>query len=154
MQSYFESVAVQTNNPHLAMTRLFMFFQLLTSHTTHDIELWSATIAHYRSLLRLHSSSFEMTRLASMRMDLLAQGMGVDSPLPMNLGREDGMRECGGILGDGFAAVGASGGMGGQGGGGGFGDMMGGGGLKREVMDSGSAEEWIARQGDEGLLLC
>ena len=89
-----------------------------------------------------------------MRMDLLAQGMGVDSPLPMNLEREDGMRECGGILGGGFAVVGASGGMGGQGGVGGFGDMMGGGGMKREVMDPGSAEEWIARQGDEGLLLC
>jgi hypothetical protein len=142
------------------MTRLnfslagtFMFFQLLTSHTTHDIELWSATIAHYRSLLRLHSSSFEMTRLASMRMDLLARGMGVDSPLPPNLEREDGMRECGGILGGGFAGIGV-GVVGGQGGSWGFGDEMGGGGLKREVMDPGSAEEWIARQGDGGLLLC
>ncbi|KAH7336388.1 fungal-specific transcription factor domain-containing protein [Rhexocercosporidium sp. MPI-PUGE-AT-0058] len=88
------------------MTRLnfslagtFMFFQFLTSHTAQDIELWSATIAHYRSLLRLHSTSFEMTRLASMRMDLLAQGMGVDSPIPLNLEREGSMRETGGILG-------------------------------------------------------
>ncbi|KAH6711124.1 fungal-specific transcription factor domain-containing protein [Leptodontidium sp. MPI-SDFR-AT-0119] len=135
------------------MTRLnfslagsFMFSQFLTSHTTHDIELWSTTIAHYRSLLRLHSTSFEMTRLASMRMDLLAQGMGVDSPLPLNLEREDSIRESGGILGRGFGVVGVGLGMS---------DVVGfGDGLKREVLDPRSAEEWIMRQGDGGLLLC
>lgn len=88
-------------------------------------------------------------------MDLLAQALGVDSPLPLNSEREDGMREYGGILGSGFADVAIGGGVGGQVGGvPGFGDVMGGGALKREVMDPASAEEWIARQGDGGMLLC
>lgn len=81
-----------------------------------------------------------------MRMDLLAQGMGVDSPLPLNLEREDSIRESGGILGGGFGVVGVGLGMS---------DVVGfGDGLKREVLDPRSAEEWIMRQGDGGLLLC
>ncbi|KAL2068896.1 hypothetical protein VTL71DRAFT_15234 [Oculimacula yallundae] len=154
------------------MTRLnfslagsFMFSQLLTSHTSLDIELWSATIANYRSLLRLHSTSFEMTRLASLRMDLLAQGIGVDSPLPLQLEHEDSMQANGGILGSGFNDVNVNVAGGDVGVGGvamgmgecvGFGNEggMGGGGLKREILDPGAAEEWIVRQGGGGLLHC
>jgi hypothetical protein len=63
---------------NFALAGTFMFFQLLTSSTTHDIEFWSNTISHYRSLLRLHSHSSDMTKLACTRMDILAAGMGVD----------------------------------------------------------------------------
>ena len=63
-----------------ALAGTFIFFQRLTSITTHDIEFWFDTISHYRSLLRLHSLSFDMTKLACTRMDLLAAGMGVDPP--------------------------------------------------------------------------
>ncbi|KUJ15379.1 uncharacterized protein LY89DRAFT_670856 [Mollisia scopiformis] len=105
---------------NFALAGTFMFFQLLTSITTSDIEFWSETIAHYRSLLRLQSLSFDMTKLACTRMDLLAQGMGVDPPCS---GGEEGR------------------GVGGGGGGG-------------VVLTPGSAEEWIARQGHEGMLLC
>lgn len=98
-----------------------MFFQLLTSITTHDIEFWSSTISHYRSLLRLQSHSFDMTKLACTRMDLLAQGMGVDPPGGMEGGQEMQGRVVSG---------------------------------KGTVLTPGSAEEWIARQGHEGMLLC
>lgn len=96
-----------------------MFFQLLTSVSTHDIEFWSNTISHYRSLLRLQSQSFDMTKLACMRMDLLAAGMGVDPPA------EEGMQM-------GWEAVEGRG----------------------MVLTPGSAEEWVAKQGHEGLLVC
>lgn len=56
----------------------FMFFLLLTSVDDSDVEFWSMQIEHYRGLLRLQSISFDMTKLASARMDLLAAGMGVD----------------------------------------------------------------------------
>ncbi|XMA09335.1 hypothetical protein WAI453_002126 [Rhynchosporium graminicola] len=132
----------------------FMFFQLLTSHTSPDIELWSATIAHYRSLLRLHSTSFEMTSLASMRMDQLAQGMGVDSPIPLHLEREDSMQANGGILGSEFSDVSIGGAGLGMGDCVGFGTLTGSDSLKREVLDPVSADNWILRQGDGGFLLC
>jgi hypothetical protein len=97
-----------------------MFYQLLTSITTPDIEFWSATISHYRSLLRLQSHAFDMTKLACVRLDLLAAGMGVDLP-------ELGGEETEGIeMGEG----------------------------RKVVLTPGSAEEWIARQGHEGMLLC
>ena len=104
---------------NFALAGTFMFFQLLISITTHDIEFWSNTISHYRSLLRLHSQSFDMTKLACTRMDLLAAGMGVDPPV-----REG--EEMGEIGGDG----------------------------RKVALMPGSAEEWIARQGHEGMLLC
>lgn len=104
---------------NFALAGTFMFFQLLTSITTHDIEFWSSTISHYRSLLRLQSHSFDMTRLACTRMDLLAASMGVDPPA----------RE-----GEGMGEIGADG--------------------RTVVLMPGSAEEWIARQGHEGMLLC
>lgn len=56
----------------------FMFFLLLTSVDDTDVEFWSTQIEHYRRLLKLQSISFDMTKLASARMDLLAAGMGVD----------------------------------------------------------------------------
>jgi hypothetical protein len=96
---------------NFALAGTFMFFQLLTSISTHDIEFWSSTISHYRSLLRLQSHSFDMTKLACTSMDLLAAGMGVDPPVDTDKG--DGT-----------------------------------------VLTPGSAEEWIARQGHEGMLLC
>jgi hypothetical protein len=71
---------------NFALAGTFMFFQLLTSITTHDIEFWSSTISHYRSLLRLQSHSFDMTKLACTRMDLLAAGMGVDPPIEQGEG--------------------------------------------------------------------
>lgn len=95
-----------------------MFYQLLTSITTPDIEFWSTTISHYRSLLRLHSHAFDMTKLACKRLDLLAAGMGVD-------GVGEGERGGGGRDGE-----------------------------RGMVLLPGSAEEWIARQGHEGMLLC
>ncbi|KAN0090423.1 Fungal specific transcription factor domain containing protein [Hyaloscypha variabilis] len=104
---------------NFALAGTFMFFQLLTSITTHDIEFWSNIISHYRSLLRLQSHSFDMTKLACTRMDLLAAGMGVDPPV------KEGER-IGEISGDG----------------------------RKVVLMPGSAEEWIARQGHEGMLLC
>jgi hypothetical protein len=108
---------------NFALAGTFMFFQLLTSITTHDIEFWSNTISHYRSLLRLQSHSFDMTKLACTRMDLLAAGMGVDPPVEQG----EGMGEI-------------------------VGERQGGG--KKVVLTPGSAEEWIARQGHEGMLLC
>lgn len=57
-----------------------MFFLLLTSVSEADVEFWSSQIEHYRGLLRLQSISFDVTKLASARMDLLAAGMGVDPP--------------------------------------------------------------------------
>ena len=109
---------------NFALAGTFMFFQLLTSVTTHDIEFWSNTISHYRSLLRLKSHSFDMTKLACARMDLLAAGMGVDPPQTTSIDDqlEEGV-ECGA-------------------------------GVKKIVLTPGSAEEWIARQGHEGMLLC
>jgi hypothetical protein len=104
---------------NFALAGTFMFFQLLTSITTHDIEFWSNVISHYRSLLRLQSHSFDMTKLACTRMDLLAAGMGVDPPV-----REG--EWIGEISGD----------------------------RRKVVLMPGSAEEWIARQGHEGMLLC
>jgi hypothetical protein len=82
--------------------------------------------------LRLQSHSFDMTKLASTRMDLLAAGMGVDPPamegeetegmgISINSSRVDGN----GI-----------------------------GGTRKTVLTPGSAEEWIARQGYEGMLHC
>lgn len=108
-----------------------MFFQLLTSVTTHDIEFWSNTISHYRSLLRLQSHSFDMTKLASTRMDLLAAGMGVDPPSVA--GEDDD--EGNGVGMENLRGVGGVGG-------------------RKTVLTPGSAEEWIARQGHEGMLLC
>ena len=69
-----------------------MLYHLLTSITTHDIEFWSSTISHYRSLLKLQSHSFDMTKLVCMRMELLAAGMGVDPPVQEG----EGMGEIGG----------------------------------------------------------
>jgi len=97
-----------------------MFFQLLTSITTYDIEFWSNTIAHYRSLLRLQSHSFDMTKLACVRMDLLAAGMGVDPPAQEGVEIRDGSMDNE----DGFGGVGA----------------------RKVVLTPGSAEEWIARR--------
>ena len=106
---------------NFAIAGTFMFFQLLTSITTHDIEFWSNTISHFRSLLRLQSHSFDMTKLACTRMDLLAAGMGVDPPVGDLEGSVE-MNEADGT--------------------------------KKVVLMPGSAEEWIARQGHEGMLLC
>lgn len=130
----------------------FMFFQLLTSITTPDIEYWSATISHYRSLLRLQSLSLDMTKLACTRMDLIAQGMGLGDaaaemeghsgsmgPGEMGMGGFDEAGLCAGY-GDGF----------GTGSGVGIGRGIG----RGIVLAPGSAEEWIARQGHEGMLLC
>jgi hypothetical protein len=118
---------------NFALSGTFMFFQLLTSVTTQDIEFWSNTISHYRSLLRLQSHSFDMTKLASTRMDLLAASMGVDPPQMEDGG---GMGEAGMELRD---SVGRG--------------AMGGGAVKT-VLTPGSAEEWIASQGHEGTLHC
>ena len=120
---------------NFALSGTFMFFQLLTSVTTHDIEFWSKTISHYRSLLRLQSHSFDMTKLASTRMDLLAAGMGVD-PTAMEGEKIEGM---GGVRIEGSRDTGR---MGGEGG------------VIKTVLTPGSAEEWIARQGYEGMLHC
>ena len=95
-----------------------MFFQLVTSITTHDIEFWPNTISHYRSLLRLHSHSSDMTKLACTRMDILAAGMGVD-PASGEGERVMEMAEDG----------------------------------MKQVLIPESAEEWIARQRHEGMLL-
>ena len=126
----------------IAMTRInfalsgtFMFFQLLTSVTTHDIEFWSNTISHYRSLLRLQSHSFDMTKLASTRMDLLAAGMGVDPPAI----EEEEIEGIGGMRIDSLRDASRIGGEGN---------------VRKTVLTPGSAEEWIARQGHEGMLHC
>lgn len=117
---------------NFATAGTFMFFQLLTSITTRDIEFWSDTISHYRALLRMHSLSLDVVKLACTRMDLLAQGMGVDR------------HEGGGVVNEVCR--------------GGFGVGMGvnrvGEVGKRIFLDLGSAEEWIARQGHEGMLFC
>lgn len=101
----------------------FMFQQLLTSISPPDIEFWSHTIAHYRSILRLQSQTWEITKLACIRMDLLATGMGMGGT---GLGNSD---------------------VNGQ--------------QAREVEEKfnsgimlGSPEEWLQRQGHEGMLLC
>ncbi|KAH6662254.1 fungal-specific transcription factor domain-containing protein, partial [Halenospora varia] len=98
----------------------FLYHQLLTSVSPHDISWWSTTISHYRALLKLQAQSgFLGASLACERMERLAVGMGL----------EDG-------------AVGEIG--------------IGGGGRNRkgEGWVEGSAEEWIVRQGHEGMLLC
>ncbi|PBP19128.1 hypothetical protein BUE80_DR010060 [Diplocarpon rosae] len=147
LRAFWWSPATKTN---FSLAGTFMFSQLLTSHTTHDIEFWSSTIARFRSLLRAHahSSSWEMTRLACRRLDLLAAGMGVDSPLPTD---GEGMLERHVALDEGVAMA-----MGGLGAGG---IRLGGGeeqlvAAKRGNMDFGGAEEWIMRQMNGGVLLC
>lgn len=99
-----------------------MFQQLLTSISPPDIEFWSHTIAHYRSILRLQSQTWEVTKLACVRMDLLATGMGMS----------------GVGLGDGDVN----------------GQQIGGTGEKINSVMPGSPEEWLLRQGHEGMLLC
>lgn len=118
LRAFWWSPMTRTN---FALAGTFMFYQLLTSITTPDIEFWSATISHYRSLLRLQSHAFDMTKLACIRLDLLAAGMGVDA------------LDLGGV---GDESIG----MGDEG--------------KRMMLTPGSAEEWIVRQGHEGMLLC
>lgn len=54
-----------------------MFYLLLTSVDDGDVEFWSQQIERYRRLLRLQSISFDMTKFAVTRMDLLAAGVGV-----------------------------------------------------------------------------
>lgn len=119
---------------NFALAGTFMFYQLLTSITTHDIEFWSSTISHYRSLLRLQSHSFDMTKLACTRMDLVAAGMGIGGG---EGGEEEGSEERPGE-GSWDSSVGMDGLSG------------------KAVLHlaPGSAEEWIARQGHEGVLLC
>ncbi|CZR58014.1 uncharacterized protein PAC_07904 [Phialocephala subalpina] len=130
---------------NFALAGTFMFFQLLTSITTHDIEFWSSTISHYRSLLRLQSHSFDMTKLACTRMNLLAQGMGVDPP-GVGLDGQSGGGVDGGVTGEVRGVEGVVGN-------GEEGRLLGGN-IKGVVLTPGSAEEWIARQGHEGMLLC
>lgn len=97
-----------------------MFFLLLTSVDDTDVEFWSTQIEHYRSLLRLQSISFDMTKLASARMDLLAAGMGVDIvPLHVEDEVEVGEDE-----------------------------------VFMPKIQPGTPEEWIAKQGHEGLMRC
>lgn len=114
---------------NFALSGTFMFFQLLTSVTTHDIEFWSNTITHYRSLLRLQSHSFDMTKLASTRMDLLAAGMGVDPPQMEDSLEVDGL---GGARMENLRGMEQ----------------------KKTVLTPGSAEEWIEKQGHEEMLHC
>ena len=120
---------------NFALCGTFMFFLLLTSVTNQDIEFWSNTISHYRSLLRLQSHSFDMTKLASTRMDLLAAGMGVDPPSVV--GDDDDEVATG--TGVGMENLRGENWVWGQGG---------------TDLTPGSAEEWIARQGQEGILRC
>ncbi|CAG8958284.1 hypothetical protein HYFRA_00000639 [Hymenoscyphus fraxineus] len=112
----------------------FMFQQLLTSISPSDIEFWSHTIAHYRSILRLQSQTWEVTKLACIRMDLLAtgMGMGMGNVEEVNGNGVNG-QQLGGMGTDKF---------------GNFNVNVNGG-----IMP-GNAEEWIQRQGHEGMLLC
>ena len=70
---------------NFAMAGTGMFYQLLTSVESEDIEFWSATIGHYRSLLRLQSRGWDVPKLACVRLDLLARGMGVDVDLDVDV---------------------------------------------------------------------
>lgn len=72
-------------------------------------------------------------------MDLLAQGMGVDPP-GVGVNGEVPVEEQSGMEGE----VNGIGGVEGE-------RVLGG---KGVVLTPGSAEEWIARQGHEGMLLC
>lgn len=94
----------------------------------------------------MHSLSFDMTKLACTRMDLLAAGMGVDPPAP-----GEGGDRLGAGMGGGGEELGVEGFDGGK--------FLGvNDGARREgkmlALTPGSAEEWIARQGHEGMLLC
>ncbi|KAI6715093.1 nitrogen regulatory protein tamA [Diplocarpon mali] len=139
-----------TTKTNISLAGTFMFSQLLTSHTTHDIEFWSSTIAHFRSLLRAHahSSRWEMTELACRRLDLLAAGMGVDSPVTAD---GEGMLERDPAL-SGSVSMEIGGLRAGEiGPGGGEGQLLG---ARRVAMDFGGAEDWLMRQGNGGVLLC
>ncbi|KAK6585975.1 hypothetical protein PZA11_001032 [Diplocarpon coronariae] len=147
LRAFWWSPTTKTN---ISLAGTFMFSQLLTSHTTHDIEFWSSTIAHFRSLLRAHahSSRWEMTELACRRLDLLAAGMGVDSPVTAD---GEGMLERDPAL-SGSVSMEIGGLRAGEiGPGGGEGQLLG---ARRVAMDFGGAEDWLMRQGNGGVLLC
>lgn len=157
-----------------------MFFLLLTSVDDNDVEFWSQHIEHYRNLLRLQSISFDMTKLASARIDLLAAGMGVDTPQMVEQRLHDGsvggdtMNANGGMSGangvNGGAMNGAMNGTGPNGvnsvngvngnGIGVNGNGMGANGVNgvngtvqpHKVILPGTAEDWIKRQGHENML--
>lgn len=102
----------------------FMFFLLLTSVENVDVEFWSMQIEHYRGLLRLQSISFDATKLASSRMDLLAAGMGVEM-----VTLHGGIEVEAGFVDDDAVTAGAK-------------------------IQPGTPEEWIAKQGHESLMRC
>lgn len=56
----------------------FMFSLLLTSTDDDEIEYWTSQIARYRRLLELQSLSFDTTKLAAVRMGLLASMSGTE----------------------------------------------------------------------------
>ncbi|RDW91051.1 hypothetical protein BP5796_02216 [Coleophoma crateriformis] len=57
---------------NFAIAGSFMFSLLLSSINDEEIEYWTAQIREFRRLLELQSFGFDITRLASTRMELLA----------------------------------------------------------------------------------
>lgn len=61
-----------TSGTNFALIGSFMFSMLLSSIEEHEVAFWTTLIARYRRLLDLQSVSFNTTKLAARRLDLLA----------------------------------------------------------------------------------
>lgn len=57
-----------------------MISMFLCSVSDEESQYWMDQIAFYRKLLRAHATGFEVTKHASIRIDLLADRGGVDAP--------------------------------------------------------------------------
>lgn len=65
---------------NFAMAGGFMFSMLLSSVADEDVDYWSAEISRYRRLLDMQSFSFDTTKLAAARLNLLATVSHVGRP--------------------------------------------------------------------------
>ncbi|GME37559.1 hypothetical protein EJ03DRAFT_330720 [Neofusicoccum parvum] len=75
-ETFLDPTAVSRIN--FATAGGFMFSLLLTSTDDDEIEYWTSQIARYRRLLELQSLSFDTTKLAAVRMGLLATMSGTE----------------------------------------------------------------------------
>ncbi|CAI4218390.1 unnamed protein product [Parascedosporium putredinis] len=88
-----------TSRIAFAITGGFMIGMLLSATEDDEVNHWIQEITTYRELLKAHSLNFNMTKLASIRMDLLLQRdssdslAGEDGDTGVNLGQGSGTKE-------------------------------------------------------------
>jgi hypothetical protein len=75
----------------------FMFSMLLSSVTENEVEYWTKEIGRYRRLLEMQSLSFDTTKLAVSRMNLLAAVGYGGGPGEERRGSRPGSEGSGGI---------------------------------------------------------